>query len=201
MTDDLKRDRVVKLVRAYEGLAYPKREYVELLFPHDEPRAAKQFAAGMSSCALTVLAAWRDLGLDDPELQAPYAKRIGKAVADVVAIAKRHGAWVDCVATPPSKVPLPGPGDVVLHGRNKPVGATPQQLGAWKRDWGGDEHVLTVVDVRGDVVISIDGGQPGIAEKARTWTVKGGQVWLGARRVVGYCRASDLPIAASVVWG
>jgi hypothetical protein len=82
--------------------------YAELLFPHDDPQRARQMAAGMSSCALWALALWRLLGVEAPELDAPY--RPGRAVADVVQIARRLGAW----RAPGATEPAPLVGDVLL---------------------------------------------------------------------------------------
>lgn len=86
-----------------------------LLFPHDEPTQARRMTISMSSCALFALAIWRELGVPHPILRQPYAKRIGRAVSDVVTIASAYGAW--------TRFPSPGgplgdvrEGDVVLMG-------------------------------------------------------------------------------------
>lgn len=118
-------------------------DYRTLLFPNDDTAKAKQFAAGMSSCALFALAVWRELGVPHAILQKPYASRIGQAVSDVVRIATDYHAW--CPWRDKCQDDDLGPGDVILM--------------------GPPEHVVvvtTVDDADGSTIYGVaEGGQVG----------------------------------------
>lgn len=147
-------DDVVDLVTPLAGLRWPDWRYQDLLMPADlEPAANRLALAGQSSCALLARAAWRLLGCAHPILTRPY--RVGRAVSDVVEIARDAGAWHD--ATDPGR---PEVGDVVLVGED------------------GHEHVYLVTALyglpgEGWRVHSVDGGQgyrgAGILARTRTW--------------------------------
>ena len=163
------RDQIVALALSFDGLAAPHPRYVELLMPAaietDANRAAARLSAPVrlqsgavlrpwSSCALLVRAVWRLAGCAHPILAAPY--RIGRAVSDVIEIARDAGAWHE-----PDEPLEPGPGDVVIVGDP------------------GHEHVLIATSVvprfgEGSAdVESIDGGQGpygcAIARRTRFW--------------------------------
>lgn len=124
----------VERALAVVGLGAADRSpYLDLIAPCAADRADATICrdlASMSGCALVVRGLWARAGIRAARLLDPY--RVGRAVADVVAVADAAGAL-----RPPSTAPRPG--DVVIIG-------TP-------------EHVLTVVSVRGQTIISVDGGQ------------------------------------------
>ncbi|HEU4412835.1 MAG TPA: hypothetical protein VFS43_46765 [Polyangiaceae bacterium] len=142
--------------------------YAALLFPHDAPARARRMAASMSSCALWALALWRLLGAEAPELDRPYVP--GRAVADVVAVARRAGAW----RPPSAELPAPGAGDALLVAPPEHV-AVRQGPGLW-----------------------VDGGQgPGGRSigRARREVERSPAGWrLGARAVVGWVDLPALPL-------
>lgn len=96
-----------------------------------ETPASAEAMGRESGCGLSIRGFWREYGLVDPRLEAPY--KATKAIEDIVAMAREAAAWkighLDELAA----------GDVILL--------------------GGEEHVLTVVDVGAGFVHSIDGGQ------------------------------------------
>jgi hypothetical protein len=106
--------------------------------------------------------------MDDGALWKPY--EVGKAVSNVVSIAKAHGAWM------PPETP-PQANDVVLIGGSN----------------GGNEHVLSIDNVTNNRVYSVDGGQVEIGYQVilqcqRPLYQKLGGTWIGNRRIVGLCR-------------
>lgn len=170
------------------GLAYPSERYVAELYPHDAPSVARQMARVQSSCALMAMAILRHIGVRSPGLDEPYASHLGQAVSIVKAIAIRDRGWVDAAAWTPS-VGIPTYGDIVLIGR--------QGSGtAWGRGpLSAFEHVMVVTgyDVPTGCVRSVDGGQPGIAERVRRLLPAPGseaptELWTGH---VGYDLAAD----------
>jgi peptidoglycan hydrolase-like protein with peptidoglycan-binding domain len=200
--------RIVAAALAHVGLGYGGTQarrlaYAEWLFPLDNRTQAQQMASAMSSCGLHALACWRVAGVQDDALRAPYATRIGRAVADVVSIAQRHGAWVDATRGVPDTEPQAG--DVVLIGRESDP------------SYGGVSHVVVVTGRDGAIVESSDGGQPdphggggcvAILARRRAYDGSGAFPWLrtadGAatpatpskgRRVVGWAVAAKLKTA------
>lgn len=193
------RDRIVALAKSYDGChAGPasRARYLDLVGPGEtETMRAYMALPKTSGCALVVRGLWRQLALFDLRLTPPY--KIGLAVADVVSIARRNGAWVTDLSLRPE------PGDVIL------VGGDP------KAD-GGVEHVATVTACDGNALESVDGGQRDaagnqcIATKVRTWEVRAdGSVWDrsrkgtdpgsgAARRVRGWVSAVRLPFPDAV---
>lgn len=161
------RERVIAHLRPLVGLSDPAPAYRDAICSSDADRTdqlRRSQLGAMSSCALLVRATWAACGVEHPILTAPY--RIGRAVSDVVQIARERGAW---------RGPLtrPAPGDVVVV--------------------EGPEHVATVTGWDGDVCLSIDGGQgPGgraIGACRRMW--QAGR--LGGRRIIGVVDAAALP--------
>ena len=144
---------LVRLATEADGLRYPDPRYVDLLMPAGiEPPANRAALAGQSSCALLVRALLRACGCTHPFLLRPY--RVGRAVSDVIQIARDAGAWHE-----PGDAERPAAGDAVI------VGAP------------GHEHAYVVTAVRSHApgwrVDSIDGGQgahgAGIAARTRSW--------------------------------
>ncbi len=186
------RSQLVALARSYAGVSVStdRDRYVALVASGETASMAAYMAQPKTSgCALVVRGLWRLAGLAHPRLAPPY--KPGLAVADVVSIARQHGAWVTDLSLRPS------PGDVVL------VGGDP-------RLDGGVEHVFTVLVCNGDALVSVDGGQrdakgnQAIEEKIRAWTLDGGATWdrshkasdpgSGARRrVKGWVDVCKLP--------
>jgi hypothetical protein len=131
------RDNMVRLAMSFDGCttrADPNR-YVDLLSgPNDSGLREYFLDADTSGCALTVRGFWRSLGVSDDRLTRRYV--FGKAVEDVVQIARERDAWVE----PKQDGPLPDVGDVVYV--------------------VGGEHVWTVVDADAlGYYYGIDGGQ------------------------------------------
>lgn len=175
-------------------------EYARALFPHDDGVTAARFSVGMSSCALFALACWRAVGLPHPYLSQPYASRIGRAVSDVVEIARSCGAWRGHDETLSSGLCA---GDVILMGPPEHVA------------------VVTSVDPRGGVVTygAVEGGQVSIYGYAigrgdyALVTSPGGQPWVKSvhppahslahpstgRRLVGSASLAALLDAAGLV--
>lgn len=143
--------------------------YAALLFPHDSLMRAQQMAGGMSSCALWALALWRLLGVEAPELDAPY--RPGRAVADVVDIATRHGAW----RLPGDTEPAPLVGDELLVGPTEHV-AVRESASSWV-DGGQNAGGRSIARVDGRVLERAGSG----------WRIRGG------RRVIGWVDLAALP--------
>lgn len=136
--------------------------YLDLIAPCPSDRASEtrcKELCEMSSCALTVRGLWVRAGVQHPILLAPY--RTGKAVADVVEVAREAGALRSL-----SSGYIIGPADILVL--------------------TGPEHVLTVTLQRGDTIESVDGGQrdgggfEAILAKTRTLV---GDV-LGGRQVI-----------------
>lgn len=148
-----------------------RERYLDLI-AWGETERVRAALARCSGCALVVRGILRRIGFDDPELKARY--RMGMAVADVVAIARRHGAWL------PGTTPIVA-GDIVLVGG---VGL------------GGNEHVFVVVDNDGARVTSVDGGQvvrgfQAVLRCSRPIRVYAGRVMVGSRQVAGVARLHD----------
>lgn len=208
---DALRARAVEIFASFVGLSYgdplTRDAYVELLYPHDPPLAARGMAASQSSCALTAMAALRALGVSAPALDEPYGKRVGQAVAIVIGTARAAFAWVDATApSVPETRDYPRPGDIVVVGRN---GGGP----AWGRGPSSQfEHVkcVTGYGARGECV-SVDGGQPGVGWSTTYPVAAGRELWLArdarrdpdgrpsaGRRVLGWLDLAKLGVADKV---
>ena len=124
----------VERAEAVVGLgAADPAPYYDLIAPNAEDRANARTCRDMgtmSGCALVVRGLWLRGGIRAASLLAPY--RVGRAVIDVVSVAEAAGAL-----RPPTTQPRPG--DVIVI--------------------GSPEHVLTVAAIRGQTVVSVDGGQ------------------------------------------
>lgn len=222
MTPDEKRTAIVTSAAAaagLQGVGATREAYLDLIAKGEGQRMRDSMLT-MSGCALVVAGIWREAGVVDGALAAPY--KIGTAVSRLVQIAKRAGAWRE-----PSPI-LPQRGDMVLVGQNapaapraartkvQPVDSSDRALvTAWEKtcalvlkEWGGSEHVFTVVDVdlSGGTVTSVDGGQ--MVPGGGPWAVKyvtrhfstrgsgaGTQLWFGGRRMVGSVDVSALVFA------
>lgn len=172
------------------GLVYPNERYLEQLYPHDAPSVAREMAAKQSSYGLFALAVLRAIGCHSPELDEPYARHVGTAMMAVKALAIRDGAWVEATrwqGREPSD--RPALGDIVLLGLKG--GGT-----AWGRGpLSSEEHLLVVVgyDEPTGCLVSVEGGQPGIAERTRRMlpapcVAAPTELWLGH---LGYALAAD----------
>ncbi len=161
------RTRAVALAESYIGLdagADPDA-YLSLVGPW-ESQQVRRGMLQMSGCALFCRGLLRQLGVDHDVLEQPY--RVGRAVADVVQIAREADAWRVPSGTSDD---MPGLGDCVLVG-----GGTP------------GEHVFVVVGTERVMpgrwrVTSVDGGQKTetgdqmIQRIEREWTVLPGATW------------------------
>jgi hypothetical protein len=147
-----------------------RQAFIDLIAPLENPQAAAYMVDKMSTCALTVRGLWRCYGVRHDILYKPYV--VGRAVADVVSVARTHSAWFTNGA-------VIEPGDVVLIGG----------------DSSGPEHVLVCVSVDNeDNLISVDGGQVTkegkqvIKQVTRKLVKKRSGLFLGQRRVNGICK-------------
>lgn len=170
-----------------------------LMLPHDAVAAARLYLPKRSTCALFARGYVLCLGGEHKFLDAPYLPRDGQAVADVKAIAQAGGAWRE-----PTPDALPLAGDVVLIGRALPDGSPDP---AYVRGTKATEHVLVATGLEGDILWSVDGGQPGVEVRSRRVLRVGRELWLGhtergtdtsgrplvGRRVVGWLSLGELP--------
>lgn len=104
---------ISSIAAAVDGLTPEngKDEYLEMV-ANELSRDHKTLAYGMlsmSGCALTALGLWRTLGVGGSTLWNTY--RIGKAVANVVSVARGQKAWVDSIDANSQPFNI---GDVVL---------------------------------------------------------------------------------------
>lgn len=159
-------------------------EFVDLLSPVMAGTSKAEIArilslpfgkGGISTCGLVASGIHYRCKYDPDELSKAWS---GVAVSRIVQYMRRDHRWVT--------EGMPSPGDCVLIGHNG------------DRSWGGVEHILTVVDVDGEIVESVDGGQEdgkhlqAIRTVRRRWVVRGGHPWLigvvsaTGRRVMGW---------------
>jgi hypothetical protein len=146
---------LVDIALSYAPSDYPEAKYLEAVLPYDtsayQMAAGQPYPKGMSSCAIFQLGNYGRAGFRAPGIGEPYAKYVGQAESLLVAFGKAQGA----LDTRPDPHTF-GPGDV-FHVDNI-------------SHWG------MVEKVEGDVVFSIDGGQPGVARRQRR-IVKNGGAW------------------------
>lgn len=172
---DLTVDQVLAAARSYLGLeptdpAYVQRVYLAHLPGGGTPlhRAqAQQMARTQSGCGLVYEAQLRDLGVTWPHLWRWYGDRIGTAISANVAAAKRDKVWYTA--------DNPGPG--IQAGDAVVIGGPPP---AWSRGGIAYEHLLVVTELLPDGRLrSVDGGQPGVAERTRVLVrTPQGELWL-----------------------
>lgn len=126
-------------------------EWAAILLPFDVQEWALRYLKAVgariptSTCALVGLRFWAVAGCTCSEHQKRYESRMGRAVADIEDVARRHGAWVTDAQ---GLSTYPAPGDVLCMRRENP-------------------HVSVVVGSRAadGAILSIDGGQ-----EDNTWT-------------------------------
>jgi hypothetical protein len=181
---------------------------LDLMLPFDaDPDGDREgprdyLRGGVSTCALAARGYLLLLGSGHEALWRPYLPRVGRAVADVVQIARDGGAW-----RTPEPGRLPHPGDVVLVGHMLPGGAPDP---AYVRGTRATEHVLIYTGPLGEegLLMSVDGGQPGVEWRTRRLVRFGRELWLShtahgigpdgrplvGRRVVGWLSLADLPL-------
>jgi len=201
------RDAWVATAKALVGLEpsdpqYQQRLYLDAIDGEPTPlqrQQAREMAATQYGCGLTWESVARSVGATYPHLRRWYGEpsRIGGVIRDMVGAARGSGAWVT-----PGSDRLPQPGDAVLIGG--PAG--------WSRGKQTTEHVLIVTDRQGPALHSVDGGQPGIAERARVLVeTPQGELWLAdsgasigadgrpdsGRRVQGWVDADKVPTRES----
>ncbi len=147
---------LVDIALSYAPSDYPSQQYLEGVLPYDAPAfqqaAGQPYPKGMSSCAIFQLANYGRAGFTGRGIAVPYASFVGQAETLLVEFARAHNA-LESSPDPNTFVP----GDVfhvdsISH-------------------WG------MVVSVPGDgTVVSVDGGQPGIAVRTRN-IVRYGSGW------------------------
>lgn len=168
--------------------------YAELLIRPSDPAtpAARAYylanpSPQFSTCGLTVLGCWRLAGCLEPEVtSAYYPGRIGRAFADMEAVAMRCGAWEPGLSSPLKA------GDVWII-----VDAA-----------GGDAHTGLCVADQADIgtLATVEGGQfdghgsTAIGSFFRKLVKKPGDArfWMGNRYVYGVIRAEKLPIPVEI---
>ena len=176
VADPIPVDRVIAAARSYLGLEPTDEPYVQRVYLAHLPgggtplqrEQARQMAKTQSGCGLVYEAMCRDLGITWPHLWKWYGDRIGTAISANIAAAKKDGIWY----TPDAPGPGIQAGDAVLIGGNGPLDSR-----------GGItyEHLLAcVLEISPEgVVTSVDGGQPGVAERSRVLVrTPQGEIWL-----------------------
>ena len=130
-------------------------EWAAILLPNDPVAQAAHYLESKgaeqqgkiptSTCALVALRFLAHVGCRCLEHQRPYLPRMGRAIADVETVARRHGAWLTSAA---DLATYPKPGDILGMRVSNP-------------------HISVVVDSRAEdgAILSIDGGQGD-----NTWT-------------------------------
>lgn len=176
------------------GLEPSDPAYQRAAYPYDTPSDQRSMAAHQSGCALTQLVAARALQVVTyPEAERPYRGHTD-SVTLCAQMFLRAKAWTS----------NPAPGTGFAHGIERgflvivgaPKPADPAKEAEWRATWGGWEHVLFVVAVRDGEVEVIEGGQPGVRRQWHPVTIRGGHIWIGARRVAAFGDVNRLEIAA-----
>jgi len=132
------RDAVCRVARSLVGIsADPSSlryaEYLNLVAPGDTLKRQEELARA-SDCALVVAGIWRAVGISSPLIEGAYLDRT--AVSRLYTLARTSGALRS--AYPNSK---PQPGDTIWVGH------------------GPSEHVYTCLEIQGDIILGVDGGQ------------------------------------------
>jgi len=172
---------LVDIALSYAPSDYPSAKYLDGVMPYDqytEPERAMSYAQpypkGASSCGLFQIANYARAGFRFRGIGEPYLPLMGQVEEILVAFGNAHGA-LERGSDPHTWLP----GDV-FHVNNI-------------SHWGMVERVV------GDLVYSIDGGQPGIAKRVRR-IVKNGAGWAlvsengNLRPVVEVIRAEALNV-------
>lgn len=130
--------------------------------PANGPELVRYLMAGPSTCALFACGVWRLAGVEHGILSSPY--RIGRAVSDVVEIARAHDAWH------PSPTEFLKKGDVVLV-------ADPEHVIVCISDAREQNSTSFEID-------TVEGGQPGpnggsafVRRFARGLEIRDGRMW------------------------
>ncbi len=98
------------IAKAVDGLsADSPEEYLEFVASDETKGPIRSSMLNMSGCALAALATWRHIGIADDVLWGPYVT--GKAVAWVVAIARKHNIWLNNIV---DEQYTPEAGDTIL---------------------------------------------------------------------------------------
>lgn len=148
-------------------------------------------AGGVSTCSMVALGLLRRLGVDSPEILAPYQPGTGLRAARRFAGSLRpRSAWIR-----PQSGLRPMPGDVIDY-RPIPGG----------RDQSNHTEIVIGWTQRGgaDLVVAIAGGQVGAAglqaihRVSRLWTERDGHTYSGSREVDGWICLDLLPFAGEV---
>lgn len=146
---------LLAIAQSYAPSDYPDPKYLEAVLPYDTPAYqlanAQPYPKGMSSCAIFQLANYARAGFRSRGIGVPYAPFAGQAETLLYDFAKEHGAL-----------------------ENRPDPHTFQPGDVFHVD--SISHWGMVESVSGDTVVSIDGGQPGVARRSRQ-IVKNGGSW------------------------
>ena len=159
---------LVRIAGSYAGVGMTESPelYLGLIADGETPERAEELARE-SGCGLTVRGLWREWGCADRRLEAPYHN--ARAISDLVAMAREAGAWrgVD-------RIGELAPGDAIIV--------------------EGPEHILTVVELCGEIVHSIDGGQRDVhgAEAIHACARRLAAGHLDARPVLGWISWPDV---------
>ena len=162
--------------------------YQQALYPFDPPAQARQLATHQSGCGLTYEAEMRAIGVDEPLLYGPVGPRsIHGGREYPIALERddesRWGGLTDCAVWTTQNQPEPGDACV--------IGCSACR-GVWSRNSYASEHEFLVVLVDGDVVHSVDGGQPSIALRTRRLVTVAGSRELWAADMAATLTAADM---------
>lgn len=194
MTEQDRRTTMVQIARSTVGIKYHTQLYNDVLYFGDKPENQKLMAAAQSPCSLLVAGLMRMAGERHPLITTPYVGR-NDAHSRIEQVARDDGAWGG------HDGPFE-PGDFLMIGTDVPV----DMLGRAKiiMKWGTPGHALTVLDVDGDKLTSLDGNRGRFEIKQRRIDRVRDQVWIvdemGRRRVWGSILTGKLKFDPEAEW-
>jgi len=171
-------DNIVKFALSLEGLDGGNPDHRSMWeYVLGQPPAGSQWDLKKTwTCGLVAGGILRHVGVDLPCLYKPY--KIGTAISRLVSGAQRAGCWQNTAHGLSPEV-----GDLVIIGT------------------GASTHALTIVDIDGDVVTSIDGGQVSkktgyqmISKRKRILHSVSGKHLLDSRAIWGWCKGKGWTI-------
>jgi hypothetical protein len=194
----------VAIVGGLVGVHLDREAEARVMLPRDPlAKALHYLRSGKSTCALTARGYVLFAGGVHPVLDVPYLPRDGNAVGDVERIGRDGGAW-----RTPEPGRLPREADIIMMGKGLPNGRPDP---AWVRGTTATEHILLATSLAGELLESVDGGQPGVERRKRR-VVRAGpggrELWLShtdrglgpdgrpivGRRVVGWIDFATMPL-------
>lgn len=177
------RSAMIAMGLRYAGAQPNTQRYYEAVMPRDSASFQRANGipfgeGGLSSCGMYVRATLDRMGLKDARFNSPYETRVSHAINDLLNLGDEWGAHVKWT----TNAPLPKPGDIIHLG-----GETDN----------GFEHVgiLTAISSDGHTWYTVDGGQPGVEERIRTFN---NGSFSDGRNLNGYIDVSKLPLPCPV---